>query len=251
MMHVQETEAIILRTSDYGESDRLVTFYTRSGGKLRGIAKGARRSRKRFVHAFETCSLVELGYKERKSLIWIESCKLLEPYLALRTDIERWGYAALVSEIMTELVPEGEPQEELFELFKEVLGQLSENKDPLNTVILFFIKFLDMMGYLPALEGCSLCRRPLQQATCWWWQIHEGTLVCPDHLPVPVSYLMLDLGTLTLIRQARQLSLDKMWRLHVRQEKKTPLLQTLLEWVHVQMKKDLKSLKLLEQVRSA
>jgi len=105
------TEAMILQTRDYGESDRLVSFLARTGGRLQGIAKGARRSQKRFVHAFEPGSLVEVTYRTRKSLAWIEGCKLIEPHLGLRTDVERWGYAALVSEILLEMVPEAEPQE--------------------------------------------------------------------------------------------------------------------------------------------
>jgi DNA repair protein RecO (recombination protein O) len=250
-MFFQETEAIILRTSDYGESDRLVTFYTRSSGKLKGVAKGARRSRKRFVHAFEPGSLVELTYRERRSLIWIEGCKLLEPHLALRTEVQRWGYAALISEIMVELVPEGEPQEELFSLFKETLSRLSEDRDLLNVVLLFFIKFLDLMGYLPALEICSFCHGPLTKGTRWGWQIHEGTLICHKHRPVPEGYLMLDLGTLKLIEQVRQLPLDKMWRLHVGQDRKEPFLEALLQWVRAQIRKDLKSSELLRQVQSA
>ena len=78
-MRILDTEAIILSASDYGESDRLITFLTRSSGKLKGIAKGARRSQKRFVHSFEPFSVVALQYRERSaaSLMWVEACKLL------------------------------------------------------------------------------------------------------------------------------------------------------------------------------
>src|SRR5512139_3258573 len=118
-MDVTETEAIILSCKDHGESDRIVAFYSETAGNLKGIAKGARRSKKRFVHTFEPCSLVTLSYRSRKGLVWLDACKLVDPHLSLRTDLTRWGYAGLISEIMLEMVPEGEPQPELFSLLKD------------------------------------------------------------------------------------------------------------------------------------
>lgn len=250
-MRILSTEAIILSTEDYGESDRLILFYAGTGGKLRGIAKGARRSRKRFVHAFEPCSLVELTCREGKSLAWIEACKLVEPHLELRTEVERWGYAALLTEIILEMVPEGETQAEIFSLLKGAIEQLSSDRDPLNVVLLFMFRFLDLMGYLPALDGCSVCRKPLKASTNWFWRSGKGMLVCPEHRPVQEDYLELDLGTLVLIHRARTLALDRIWRLRFSREKKTALLYCLLNWVRSQIQKNLKSLRMLEQVRSA
>lgn len=250
-MNIRETEAFILHTRDYGESDRLITLYTRTGGKLKGIAKGARRSRKRFVHAFEPCSLVELTYKERRSLVWIEACKLTEPHLALRTEVERWGYAALISEIILEMVPEGESEEELFNLLKETLYQLAEDKDSLNIVLLFTLRFLDIMGYLPSLDCCCICRLPVRSATQWWWRMSQGTLACSEHRSILNDHFLVDLGTLALIHQARQLPLNRIWRLHILQEKKIPLLHALVDLIRDHIRKDLKTLKLLGQVQSA
>lgn len=250
-MNIVETEAIILTTRDYGESDRLISLYARMGGKVRGIAKGARRSRKRFVHAFEPNSAVQLTYRERRSLIWIEACKLVEPHLALRVEVERWGYAALISEIILEMVPEGEPQEELFFLLKETLGQLSEDKDPLNVLLLFIFRFLDIMGYLPALESCSVCKRPLKAATRWCWRVSQGMLTCSEHRSRHEDYLMVDLGTLVLIQQCRRFVLERIWRLRFSQEKKIPLFYGMIDWIRDHIGKDLKSLRLLEQVQSA
>jgi DNA repair protein RecO (recombination protein O) len=93
-MEVSQTEAVVLSCRDYGESDRLIAFYSETGGNLRGIAKGARRSKKRFVHTFEPCSLVRLTYRVRKGLVWIEAGSLLEPHLSLRTDLMRGGCGA-------------------------------------------------------------------------------------------------------------------------------------------------------------
>ncbi len=249
-MNTVQTEAIVLTTRDYGESDRLITFHTRSGGRLRGIAKGARRSRKRFANTFEPCSLVELTYKEKKSLIWIEAAKLVEPHLFLRTDIVLWGYAALISEVLLEMVPEGEGQPELFSLTKETLAQLSQDKDPLNVVLLFLLRFQDNMGYLPDLEYCGVCRRELKSSTRWCWNISNGGLVCPEHCLPHENLTVLDLGTLLLIQRCRKLPLNRIWRLRFIHDKRVPLFHGLLDWVRGHIGKDLNSMKLLRQVQS-
>jgi len=249
-MKTTRTEAIILNTRDHGESDRLVGLYTRSRGRLQGIAKGARRSRKRFANTLEPCSLVELQFREKGTLAWLESCKLLEPFLSLRTELIRWGIAALISEIVIEMVPEGDPQPELFELLRETLRQLCEDKDSLNVALLFIFRFQDKMGYLPALGNCGICGRSLRSATKWCWQVDRGLLACPDHPVERVRALELDLGTLLLIRQCRSLSLDRIWRLRFLHDTKVQLFYGLLDWVRGHIRKELKSLKLLQQAHS-
>jgi DNA repair protein RecO (recombination protein O) len=250
-MEVSETEAIILSCRDHGESDRFVLCYSEHAGKLKGIAKGARRSKKRFVHTFEPCSLVRVSYHTRKGFVWIEACSLLEPHLSLRVDLKRWGYASLVSEIMIEMVPEGESQPDLFSLLKETLTQLALSADPLNVVLLFLLRFRHIMGYLPSLERCEVCHRPLKSANFWWWQVSHGMLVCSEHHQPDTNRLRLDLGTLVLIDQTRCLSMTKIWRLRISQHRKTPLLNALLDWIREHIKKDLRSLRLLEQLQSA
>lgn len=241
-MNIQQTEAIVLQTEDYGESDRLITFYTKLGGKLKGIAKGARRSSKRFVNAFEPCSLVDLTYKASRSLVWIEACKLIEPHLALRSDLQRWAGAALASEIMLEMVAEGDPDPDLFFLLRDTLVRLAEGRDPKNILSLFLLRFLHTTGYLPALERCSICQCPLQAATRWSWNLPRGVLLCQRHRSV-VEGIPLDLGTLLLIRQSRSLPLEKIWRLHLLNDTKSLLFSSMLRWISEQIKKDLKSSK--------
>ena len=249
-MIVQTTQAIVLQTHDYKESDRLVTFYTKHGGKIRGIAKGARRSRKRFANTFELFSLVDLSYRTTKSLVWIEACKLVEPYLELRSDLKRWAYAALACEVVLEMTPDGDPEEELFSLLEGVLFQLSAGKDSQNLILLFLLRFLHTAGYLPALDRCGICDRTLRSAVRWSWNMNRGALFCFEHSS-PRQGLSLDLGTLMLIQQLRRLPLDKIWRLRVSQDNKAKVFDSLIEWICGQIRKDFKSLKLLRQIHPA
>jgi DNA repair protein RecO (recombination protein O) len=251
-MNHRLTQAIILATTDHGESDRLITFLTETTGKLTGIAKGARRSRRRFAHGLEPCSRVEVRYRESRSysLVWIEECKLLDAHAELRENLQRWGYAGLVLEIIKEMVPEKAQHEELFELLEHTLKRLATDPDSLNVLVLGLLRLFHRLGYLSQLDSCTHCQQPAQANTPWWLDLQRGILACSRHHPVGKGCLAVDLGTLVLLRETRRCPLDKLWRLKIRQEVKNGLLQGLLDLALHQLGRPLKSLKVLRQIDS-
>jgi DNA repair protein RecO (recombination protein O) len=248
-MTFQDTEAIVLSTADLGESDRLVTCYTRGGGKISGIAKGARRSRRRFVHSLETCSVVAMRYRERRAstLVWIDSCELLEPHLELREDLHRWGYAAFLAEVAREMTAEGVVHEALFQLLGEALTRLERERDPFNALLLALLRFCDLQGFLPVLDGCSVCRLPVTDAPRWWLHLARGLLLCPAHRGA-AGAVGVDLGTLLLVHQVRAMGLRELWRLRIRHGMKEALCSGILEVIGRQVDKELKSARLLRQI---
>lgn len=249
-MRTIETEAVILATSDHGESDRLITFLTRSNGKLKGIAKGARRSQKRFVHSFEPLSLVALQIRERSavSLLWVEACRLMEPHMALRNALERWGFASLLAEVVVELVPERLPQEEIFLLLRDSLTHLEADRDAINAVILGLYRVLTALGYILDLGSCSQCGQPLDKIGRYWLHLARGRLLCDGHQNRAQGFVRLDLGTLAFLRRARVVELDQLWRLRLRPGDQASLLESLLEVVRTQIGKELKSGKFLRGI---
>mgnify|MGYP001574147036 CR=1 FL=1 len=85
-----KTSAFILRCLNYSESDLIVTFYSSDFGKFKGIAKGAKRSKKRFANVFEPFSLTNIIFSRKKadSLAFIESCEIIDHYSDIRRDLE-------------------------------------------------------------------------------------------------------------------------------------------------------------------
>ncbi len=108
--------------------------------------------------------------------------QLVEPYLPMRTDIEKWAYAALFSEIILEMVPAGEPHPGPFLLHKKTLDRLEWDKDPQNVLLLALLRFQFLMGYMPAMDECAVCRRRLKTSKQWFWQAAQGKLVCAGSL---------------------------------------------------------------------
>jgi len=248
-MAVRRDEAIILRTRDYSESDRLITFFTRNQGQLTGIAKGARRSKKRFVHTLEPLSHVFITYAGRRTtgLVRIDGSDLKNAFTALRDDIARLGYASLSCEIVLKMSPERQANPSLFTLLCQHLEQLELGAEPENSSLLFQIRMLSLSGYAPNLQSCVLCAQQPRAGENWFISILQGGLVCKDHKhgqqPYPVS-----LGTVMLLRQAQQLPLGKLWRLRFQRQSRQECRFLLIDLVRHYLEKDLKSLKLLYQI---
>lgn len=248
-MPIRRDEAIILRGRDYSESDRLITFFTRSNGRLTGIAKGARRSKKRFVHTLEPLSLVRVTYAERSTsgLVRLDASELKNAFTALRGDLARLGYASLCAEMAMELSPERQPNPDLFALLCQCVEQLEAGAEPENTSLLFQSRLLSLTGYAPNLRTCARCGLEVAAAESWFFSIPQGGLLCPAHTHGgdihPVS-----VGTIMLLRQAQRLPLDKLWRLRFYPQSRKECRFLLLNLVRHYLEKDLKSLKLLQQI---
>src|SRR5512137_804594 len=120
----QKTRAIVLRSLDYGESDRILTFLTDEVGKLKGIAKGARRSRRRFANALEPFSLATILFSRRGSsgLSFIEGSDVINHFAGIRADLDGTLVAAYVAELAEQFSVEGKKNLPLFELLKDFLG---------------------------------------------------------------------------------------------------------------------------------
>ena len=177
------TPAIVLRSWAFGESDKIVSFLTAEFGKVTGIAKGAKRSRRRFVNSLELFSLVQLRFRERphSSLAFIYACDLVRPHKGLTTSLEKIAYASYLVELADVLAGEREENRRLFEHLREGLGRMVE-KGPSHSFLAFFeLKLLRLVGYQPRLESCRRCGRARTKdgGVAWRFSARDGGVVCP------------------------------------------------------------------------
>ncbi len=167
-MALKSTEAITLRTYPYREADRIVVFFTRNYGKLRGIARGARRLKSHFGSSLEPMSYVRLVYfaKENQELASINSCDLLESHALLRGTLEGSYYCAYFSEMLNEFTQEGEANERIFRLLLAVLNpSLGLSWEARARYLETWM--LRLEGVFPPLQNCGRCGRPLQSETIY------------------------------------------------------------------------------------
>ena len=161
-MNAHISPAIIMRIKEFGESDLLVTFFTSDRGRLKGIAKGGRKSRKRFANCLDLFCLTNLVYelKRKGDLYFLHSCKLIHAFPGLRSDFTSLSLASCMIELTEILFPLAVTDREMFELLKNAFLTLNAGgrKDKLR--ILFEAKALALGGYKMNLDSCCGCGRP-------------------------------------------------------------------------------------------
>lgn len=157
--HELRATALILRTVDYGESDRIVTFFTRELGKVTAFARAARKSQKRFGGALEPFNRLAIRYRDRRGdLLSLASATIDRSRSGITADLERIARAAYVTELTGEAIREREAVPELFDLLDVGLEMLaSPDSVGAGWLAAFELKLLALAGYRPDLAGCASC----------------------------------------------------------------------------------------------
>ena len=152
---------IIMRTWEFGETDLLVSFFTSDRGRLKGVAKGARKSRKRFANCLDLFSLVKLEYelKRGRDLYFLHSGKLVDAFPGIRSDFSSLSLASYMIELTETLFPLSVADEEMFALLKNAFLSLNECKRNGALRILFEAKAMALGGYGINLDKCCGCGR--------------------------------------------------------------------------------------------
>jgi len=179
-MPLKESEAIVLRTYPLREADLLVTLFTRLEGKVRGVARSAKKSKRRFGGALEPLTYVRAFYedRERQELARLDSCEVLESPLATEVSYPRAVALGHVAELLDELLPDREVNDAAFRLALSVLAGL-RGPDVWGPITYFELWMTRLMGYLPELSECIACGRSLNSSRAFFHALADG-LMCAD-----------------------------------------------------------------------
>ena len=179
-MPLKESEAIVLRTYALREADLLVTLFTRVEGKVHGVARSAKKSKRRFGGALEPLTFVRAYYedRERRELARLDSFEVLESPLAFEVSYPRAVALGHVAELLDELLPEREANDDVFRLALSVLAVL-RGPDIWMPVTYFELWMTRLMGYLPDLSECLACGRSLNGSRAYFHALSDG-LMCPE-----------------------------------------------------------------------
>jgi DNA repair protein RecO (recombination protein O) len=180
-MPLKESEAIVLRTYPFRESDLLVTLFTRVEGKVRGVARAAKKSRRRFGGALEPLTYIKVAYedRERQELARLDACEVLDSPLTSEVSYPRAVALGHVAELLDELLPDREANDAVFRLALSVLAQL-RGRDFWMPVTYFDLWMARLMGYLPELSECLTCGRALNGSRAFFHALADG-LICQEH----------------------------------------------------------------------
>jgi len=175
---VYRTEAVVLRHSDFGEADRLLTVYTPYMGKVRLLAKGIRKPRSRKAGHLETFTRTQLLVARGRNLDLITQAETIKPFVALRSDLWRLSHAFYMAELVDGFSKEQSENRPLYDLMCDVLGWICCSADLPLTMRFFELRLLDLVGYRPRLFHCPRCSSRLEPVTNFF-SADEGGAMCP------------------------------------------------------------------------
>ena len=180
-MSLKQSEAIVLRTYPLREADLLVTLFTRDEGKIKGVARSAKRSKRRFGGALEPLTWVRVYYDDREGqeLARLDSCDILESPLSATVDYPRVVALEHVAETLDELLPDREANDAIFRLAISVLHQLRSGSIWMP-VTYFQLWLVRLVGFLPELRECIACGTALNGSRAFYHALADG-LMCPQH----------------------------------------------------------------------
>lgn len=180
-MAATQSEAVILRTWPIHEADLIVSLFTRDHGKIKGVAKSAMKSRRRFGGALEPMTSVRASYafKPRQELVRLDACEILQSPLSSPVDYTRAAVLAFFSEVLEEMLPDHDPQETVFRLLLAVLEytRIEQAWMPLTYFSLWITR---LMGWLPDLGRCLICGATLAGGNIYFHYSSDG-LFCSLH----------------------------------------------------------------------
>jgi DNA repair protein RecO (recombination protein O) len=191
-MGVLTSEAVVLRTWPVHEADLVVSFFTRDFGRMRGVAKAAQKSRKRFGGALEPMTVAQAFFVERprQELVRLDQLEIMRSPLSAPVDQVRMPVLSFFAEVLEEALPDHDPQETVFRLVLSVLEQTTVQQ-PWMPLTYFQLWMTRLMGVLPDIAHCTACGEALV-AGATSFNSHADGLFCDVHRSGNASELSAD-----------------------------------------------------------
>ncbi len=218
-------DALLLKAIDFGESDRIVHLLTPVEGRLTAIAKGARRSVKRFPGTLDLFNHLRIHIERRRGslapaaqapMARLEQATLVEPFLSLRVIPSRFALACYLVELLDRLAPEGgDPRDakSLFEFALDALGAVARCVPDARLRVLLELRTLATLGFRPQLRCCVRCGREVSGPGQVAFNVPEGGVVCGACAARLDGLLPVHLGTLRALERALEFDPRRLDRL--------------------------------------
>lgn len=189
-------DAVVLRHSDYGEADRMLTLYTRQMGKARAIAKGARKMASRKAGHIEPFTHVKLQLAKGRDVLIVTQAETVDAYLSLRDDLVLTSHASYMLELLDRFTYVDETENSsIFRLLTDSLSRLASNHDIWLVIRYYEMRLLDHLGFRPQLFECTNCGRKIEPED-QYFSFSAGGVICPrcgrglpNLLPISVDTL--------------------------------------------------------------
>lgn len=180
MNRLLSTEGIILKNIKVNEADKIITIYSLEYGKIRGIAKGVRKTKSQFGSSLENLTISRIIIYRGKTINIINQTEIIDSFFSQTKYLFRYGLAIKCAEIVDKLCADEDSNKELFYLFKKYLLLLKDEKNPTLLTESFLWKLFSILGYKPELNKCVSCGKLPDKEEWTILDISKGGILCPN-----------------------------------------------------------------------
>lgn len=247
-MAIHKTEAIVLNKRDFRETSIIADFYTRDFGKISSILKGIKEDPAKFASTVEPFSYNDIIlYKKRNSsLHLVTQCDLKDNFNAIRQNILKIGLGSMMMELLDEIMPPEDKNEEVFNLTLASLKELEINNNPDKIMTIFKIKILALSGFKPRFDSCVCCSSSIRGQSKF--SLSLGGLLCQRCSNKDIRARSIFRGTIATILHIERNDLKNNLNLGMNPQIKKELSSLLNSFLNFHLEKELKSQKVLNKM---
>ena len=196
---IVKTDGIVLKSFDFRETSKIVTFFTKEHGKLKGILKGIRKDHKKFGSNVDKFSVNTIVYYHHRNsdLHLVGQCDLSAFFFPIRQDLKKTLAASYMLELVDAIMPAEEENEAVYQLMLDYLKSLETAQDINKIVHVFQIKILLLSGFRPHLDSCVKCQKQIK--TRARFSVPFGGLVCGECPTNEATVSLISPGTVASI----------------------------------------------------
>lgn len=217
---LQKVEGIVIRTIDYGETNKIVNLFTREMGKIGVMARGAKKPQSRLTSVSQMFIYGHFLIQTGSGLGTLQQGEIINSFRGLREDLEKSAYSAYIVELTDKLTEEKKTNPFLFELLFQTLNYFNEGMDLEILTYIYEMKMLNIAGIYPKLDGCVNCSNTEGKFA---FSIREGGFICHRCFHIDPNFIGISPATLKLLRLFYYFDIHRLGKISVKDNTKKEL----------------------------
>jgi len=246
--HLYRTEAVVLRRSDLGEADRILTLFARGYGKTRVVAKGVRKPASRKAGHVELFMRVDVLLAQGRTLDVVSQAQMIDGFLPLRKDLLRTTCALHFVELLDAFTEDSDQHDDLYDLLVKGLEWLCATTDLRRATRYYELQLLNHVGYKPQLFECVICGEKIT-AQDQFFSTPDGGVVCPSCGPQHPRARAMTLTALKVLRYMQTRAYEAVDQLNISAGVHAELERAMVETLTYHLERRLKSAAFLDRLR--
>jgi DNA repair protein RecO (recombination protein O) len=238
-MALYRTNAIVLRTRNFGEADRVLVLFSEEMGKFEAVVKGARRQRSRFIGNTLAFNYIKAMLLSGKSMDMLSQAELVRSFGKLREDLTKFAYASYWVELVDGFIPERQEAKEIFRFLLAAFIVLENTANPLVLNLAFEIRLLNYLGYQPQLDHCTGCGEDFQGEISF--SASAGGVVCPACRSQYRDLIPVGTAEIQAVEQLGSIDLRKLEQYQISPGSSKTIRKILREFIEARLEHPLKS----------